>query len=543
MIADPGSPVLFLGFDAAEPELVQQGIQEGWMPGMAALVQEGRCVPLFPMPSHFHNTAWVSTITGTDVGDHQTVLDRQLVHGSYRIVHVRADQLRRPPFWRYLSDAGISSTVVSTYGAPVLESFQGVQVQGWGAVDPYTAKFGESQIDPPEIETMLRETVGDRHFEYAVKPPRSPSQYRRYRDAMLRSVDEQARGISLLMERTEWQFFFGSFAESHQSGHLLWHLGDETHPLHDPDASEDLRDSLRAIYRAIDSSLSRLIEQAPAGCRTFVVNPHGMGPNYVEDPIALILERGGWLTRRSGAGWRGERRQWLKRSAWSIARRVPPARLRIAVKGLLPGDQQTSAMPLADIDWSATRAFALPGEATSYVRVNLAGREPEGIVRPGGDYERLVDELAETIGRLVLADSGLPAVERVVLSAEQFGRPVEGPLPDLCVVWAENGPVRRLSSPKLGTFDVPFADPRTGNHRHVGFMVGAGPGVAPSGSADLTGPPASLIDVAPTALALLGVELPTDLPGRPIAAFSGEPHITSFEPEGPARELEQPDRQ
>ena len=37
-------------------------------------------------------------------------------------------------------------------------------------------------------------------------------------------------------------------------------------------------------------------------------------------------------------------------------------------------------------DWQKTTAFALPALYTSYVRINLAGREPQGTVMPGDEY-------------------------------------------------------------------------------------------------------------------------------------------------------------
>ena len=153
---------------------------------------------------------------------------------------------------------------------------------------------------------------------------------------------------------------------------------------------------------------------------------------------------------------------------------------------------------------------------TSYVRINLAGREPEGTVRPGADYDRLCDELCGALGAVTDADTGLPAVERVVRMNDLIGGPVEDSLPDICIVWQDGQLVRRFQLPGHGVVEGPRVDPRTGQHRHLGFMLGAGEGIEPSpdeGSGNL-------LDVGPTALALLGVDQPAELLGRPIAAFT-----------------------
>lgn len=510
------SPVAILGFDAAEATLVRRGIEEGWLPTLARLVESGRWSTLSPVPSGFYNTSWACTVTGQDVFAHRAIFDRQLEPGSHRIVDVRATSILQPPFWRYLSDAGVRSTIASIYSAPILSSFQGTQAQGWGSIDPYFAKFEEHSFDPPEVERLLERAAGKRQALYRITPPRTHADFRHYRDRIIRSVEEQTRGLLALVEGTDWQLFFASFSEPHQAGHLLWHLMDPAHPDHDPDTPADLKDALTAIYRGVDAGIGRVIERLPDDCRVFVLTPHGMGPNYIQDPTERLLEVGGWLVRRSAIS-RGGLLKELVRTAWSVGRRVTPERLRRAALSRLGLDRVQAEMPLNHIDWQRTRAFALPSDMTAYVRVNLDGREPEGIVARGREYVALCDELAQALGSLTHADSGAPAVEQVVRFDRLFGRPAEGAMPDLCVVWADT---ERLSRLRLGDHDpveAPTGDPRTGQHRHLGFLIGAGPGIDPGGEEAS----ANLLDVAPTALALLGVDAPPALPGHPIEAFVG----------------------
>jgi predicted AlkP superfamily phosphohydrolase/phosphomutase len=511
------APVAFLGFDAAEPLLVHQGIEEGWLPTLAGILEAGRYAVLEPVPSHFHNTGWASLVTGNDIQGHRGVLDRVLVSGTYQIVDKPASSFGRPPFWRYIGDAGLRTTAVSVYSAAPLPSLRGTQVQGWGSIDPYFSKFAEASFDPPEVEQLLRRAVGRRQALYRVNPPRTAAQVRSYRDRLLKSVEEQTRGLEALIDETDWDFFFGSYAEAHQAGHLLWHLADPEHPDYDPNASADLHDALFAIYRAIDAGLGRLIPRLPPECRYFVLTPHGMGPFYIEDPIELMLERGGWFTRRPAAQ-EGGFRERAARAVWTLGRRVVPvrSRVRLYIARTRAGHNERASMPLSHVDWPHTRAFALPSDMTSYVRVNLAGREPEGIVRPGAEYDRLCDEICATLGAVTDDDTGGSAVERIVRMTDLIGGPIDGELPDICVVWQDGHLVRRFQLPGHGTVDAPRTDDRTGQHRHLGFMLGAGGGIENSREEGSGG----ILDVAPTALALLGIDQPADLSGRPIAAFT-----------------------
>jgi predicted AlkP superfamily phosphohydrolase/phosphomutase len=511
---DP-APLAFIGFDAAEPTLVERGVREGWLPTLARLLDEGRAVKLAPVPSGFYNTSWVATITGTDVGDHGALLDRRLDSGSYRVVDMRPETVGRPPFWRYVSDSGLRATVANIYSAPPVSNFNGTQVHGWGTIDPYWAKLDRTLFEPPEVEPLLADAVGGRPENlYHIGTPRTPAEYRRYRDRLVRSIDEHTRGLVTLIERTDWDFFFCSFDQSHQAGHLLWHLVDPDHRLHDPGADGDLPEMLPDIYRAVDRSIGLILDRLPESCRTFVLTPHGMGPNYVSDPSEPLLERGGWLVRRTGSPVE----RGVGASVWQAGRRVLPTRLRRALRGRLP-QQTVETMQLAHIDWSHTRAFALPSDLTSYIRVNLEGREPEGSVRPGREYDELCDELVAAYSQLVHEHSGLPAAERVVRCDELFGRPIDGSFPDVCVIWANHEAVTHLASPHFGSVELPMDDPRTGTHTHGGLLIGAGPGIPAGRSEGLGEIGGTLLDVAPTALALLGVPQPPELSGQAVREF------------------------
>jgi predicted AlkP superfamily phosphohydrolase/phosphomutase len=517
MTAGATAPVAFFGFDAAEPALVERGIADGTLPTMRRLVEEGQAVLLSPPPSGFYNTSWIATVTGADVDEHRAVIDRQLEPGSYRIVDMRPNAIERPPFWRYLSDVGLASTIAGIYSSPSLSGFRGSQVHGWGSIDPYWVKFDEQAFDPPELERLLAQAVPSRQAFYRSAKPHTAAEYHDHLNRLLRSVEEQTSGLTTLLDNTRWDFFFGSYGEPHYGGHLLWHLSDPEHPLYDAGLAEELGDSIMALYRAVDRGIGELIERVPPGTRCFVVTPHGMRPNYVHDPAEQILARSGWLvTHAAGSG--GSIRGRALRGAWSAGRRIIPTRVRLAARSRLSDDGLLATMPLAHIDWSKTSVFALPSDMTSYLRVNLAGREPDGIVQPGEEYDRVCNEVRQLFEGLRHAGTGVRAVERVVRCDQAFGE-VVGSLPDLCVVWADEQQVRSLDVPGFGSIDLRFDDPRTGQHRHLGFLVGAGPGIAPSGSRSLGGQVATLLDVAPTALTLLDVDAGM-LRGRPIDVFT-----------------------
>ncbi len=81
----------------------------------------------------------------------------------------------------------------------------------------------------------------------------------------------------------------------------------------------------------------------------------------------------------------------------------------------LPGGMQENLLAsqlLRGTDWSQTRAFAIPSLYTGFIRVNLRGREPQGIVSSGQKYRRLLDDLENDLRQLQDPVDGQPAVRR-----------------------------------------------------------------------------------------------------------------------------------
>jgi hypothetical protein len=204
------------------------------------------------------------------------------------------------------------------------------------------------------------------------------------------------------------------------------------------------------------------------------------------------------------------------------ARKLLPASLRSWVK---------SKLPIAAQDWLTLfwrsgnarrrpeRAFAALSDLDGYVRINLRGREAEGVVEPGAGYDALCAQISEGLRTFVDADSGLPVVEDIARIGDLYPEGgMRRHLPDLMVRWRESPAARhrRIVSPQFG--EIPWPTPgrhpqgRSGNHRSEGFLFASGPGLG--AGIDIEG--ASILDLAPTVHSLLGLPIPGQMQGRPL---------------------------
>jgi predicted AlkP superfamily phosphohydrolase/phosphomutase len=175
-------------------------------------------------------------------------------------------------------------------------------------------------------------------------------------------------------------------------------------------------------------------------------------------------------------------------------------------------------------DWTGTAAFVLDrGDASvgRRIRLNVRGREPNGIIEPGEQYERvrqrIIDGLRDHRDR-----QGRPLVRRVYRREELYPGPHFEEAPDLLVLFEEGvGGVDHVTSPagtpEAGTFDVATERDLTGTHRPEGIIVARGHGIRRGARVA-----ANIVDVCPTVLDILGVPVPGDTDGRVLIEMLAE---------------------
>jgi predicted AlkP superfamily phosphohydrolase/phosphomutase len=145
------------------------------------------------------------------------------------------------------------------------------------------------------------------------------------------------------------------------------------------------------------------------------------------------------------------------------------------------------------------------------IRVNLVGREPNGQVKPGAEFEQFCTNLGKELLGIINVKTGKPVINRIIRTAEYYSGDCLEHLPDLLVEWNEEDPIPAVFSEKFGTITTAFWHPRTGHHRSGGMFFAFGPSIKP-GILDRT---VSIMDFAPTIAHLLNVSLP-DVDGQPI---------------------------
>jgi hypothetical protein len=237
---------------------------------------------------------------------------------------------------------------------------------------------------------------------------------------------------------------------------------------------------------------------------------HGIGPAYTGthllDEILLRLEGRGSPRRRQALAQRLVK-------LWTLLPRGLRARLTPLQKELWPRLKGRLVQP-----GKGRRKFfeIIVNDATGGIRFNVRGREPDGIIARGAEYDAVCAMLEQELLAVTNEVTRQPLVRRVIRVRDEYPGPGVDLLPDLLVEWNRVGPIGAATSPRIGRVDhkFVFTNHRTGDHTEDdGLVFMVTPELAPGYRGVV-----SVADLAPTITALLGVPF-EDIDGRPIRSF------------------------
>jgi len=514
--------VLLIGLDAAEIGLIQQWSQEGCLPHLKALLEEGCWGRLTSTAEMLSGSVWPSLFTGTLPGKHGRYYPLKPQPGQQGVADFSVD-CEQLPLWKFLAAAGARCVIMDVPFSPLLPGLSGLQIIDWGTYD----KSGRSRSTPSGMYHELVKRWGHHPLERTIKEPLCARDYQHLLQKLLKGASLKGNVVTQLLTSEPWEFCFVVFGETHPAGHYYWHLGQEPSSTNRADRGST---GLKQIYMAVDRAIGRILASIHRNTTVMVISGHGMGPNLLGYHLLPELLRClGLLAIRDAKNATGQlsiARDWLKR-----ARDLVPIHFRKWVSHHLSPEIRhhlSSRWASADIDWRNTRVFPLPTDLQGYLRINLKGREPQGIVEPGREYEELCDRIREALTTLVHPSDGRPVVRQIIQTDAIFPGPYRDHLPDLIVLWDESRPITEAFSPAIGLLSERSPDLRSGNHKSSGFFIISGPQIR---ARQLT-KEVHICDIAPTVLALFGLATPGHMDGKTFIdngiALAAEERMTPF---------------
>ena len=510
--------IVLLGIDGANPALLRQWARDGTLPNLASLLARGLSGPTENLPGFFIGSTWPSFYTGTSPARHGFHYQVQLKPGTYDLYRPEKDRLVKiPAFWHYLGQAGKRTAILDVPLTQLEPEINGVQTVEWGGHD---AVYG-FQAAPRELAIAIRKRFGDHPVGSTCDGVRkNTADYQRFTAQLVRGVQKKADLTRYLLGKERWDFFAQVFTETHCAGHQCWHLHDEQHPAHDPELAAKIGDPMRTVYAAVDQAIGDIVRES-GDALIVVLSAHGMSSFYgAQFLLREILVRLGVTESAPPQTPTDANESMFASAARALWRRLPAAgRASLApLRDSLVRPRAASASePGLGIDPARSLCFPLSnGLGVGGIRLNLAGREPNGTILPGNEAASFIAQLSASLLEIVDERTGGPLVRRVLRTRDLYEGPHLDALPDLLVEWNDElatgsscvggGEGARViaHSAKIGRVERENSYGRTGEHRPEGMFIAVGPQVS---TGEITRP-VSILDFAPTFCELLGVALP-----------------------------------
>jgi len=492
--------VVLIGLDGFSPDLVNRWMNEGRLPRLAALKGMGRMGSMEGVLPPVTYPAWTSCVTGVNPGRHGIVDFTEVVPGRYALRFLNSTDRKAPALWNILSRAGRRVCVLGVPGTYPPEAVNGILMAGFDS--PVADSIDPSFVYPSSAYPLVRGWRFAEFQEHRI----TTGWYGKALQSLERKIAMKEAVALDLFSRESWDFFMVVFGEADTVSHHFWPLEDPDSPRHDA-VSTHPEHPVRRIYERLDTAVGRLMDRTDDETLVLVVSDHGFGGADIKSlQVNNFLAEHGWLRYARPS------RDILKR----LALRCLPVRGRgrLFRRFQRQAERAESRSRFGGIDWPRTRAWSEELDYFPSVRLNLAGREPEGVVDP-----TLYEATVATLCRLL---EGLPGVERAFPRAQAYQGPYLHKAPDILLdlSWKSGYRYscrRARGGPAVQT--IPAARRAGGKEAGCGG-VHKNPALLAVNRPIPQGTP-RLLDIAPTVLDYLGVPGP-DMEG--VSLFTGNPH-------------------
>jgi predicted AlkP superfamily phosphohydrolase/phosphomutase len=497
-----------IGLDGASFTVLDSLIEKGYLKNLARLIEGGARADLETTFPPITAVAWSSFMTGKNPGKHGIFEFVRLDKDSKRELAVNASFRQGRAIWDMLSDAG-KRVIVHNFPC----TYPPRELNGLMIADFMTPRGRRDFTRPLSLLAELEAKFGP--YRLHLSQTYAGGKAQGVLDELNDELEYKAKVSEYLMTQYDWDAFFQYFWGTDRIQHELWHIIDDQHPRHNPEEARQYREKVYDYFDRVDQVIGNLLSLAGKDPLVWVASDHGFGPAHKYCSFNIWLLQEGFLKLKTDALTRLKKAMFslglTPEAAFKLIKKLPLGKLRPA-RGA-SNDQRASTLLSAfflsfnDVDWSRTLAFSKGNYGQIYV--NLKGREPNGAVSEQ-DYASVRHRIVERLKALKDPQTGEPWADQVFVREDVYEGPRVADAPDVAFL------PRDMRCLPLGNADFTSnkfmvdAFGISGCHRMRGIMIGNGSAVKPGSRMDV----ASIYDVAPTLLYLLGEALPDDMDGR-----------------------------
>jgi predicted AlkP superfamily phosphohydrolase/phosphomutase len=293
------------------------------------------------------------------------------------------------------------------------------------------------------------------------------------------AIEDMRKRLTLkLIDNDPSDLFISVFQATDRVGHAFYRLIDTKHPKYDEALAQKYGDAILRVYKHMDGVVGEIMKRLPKDATLIILSDHGF------HSFRRSVNINTWLVRNNFMTLKGDiNKHYTLNDLFGKGEFWP------------------------NVDWFKTRAYAL---GLGQIYINLVGRESKGTVLPGRDYQNVVGDIAQQLGGLI-DDDGTKVIHKVYKRDEIFSGDYVDGAPDLQVGFEDGYRVSWQTC--LGGIPKDVIEPN--NRKWSGDHCSLEPSITNGillSNKKINGVP-KIIDIAPTALKLLGVPLPKNIEG------------------------------
>jgi len=522
MEGEKKSRVFVFGVDGATFDRIKPWVKEGKLPNFKRVMEEGVYGELeSPFPA-LTPKAWSCFLTGKNAGKHGLYYYTERVPGSYKLRYVNAKARDGRTIHRILSDHGRCVGMLNVPMTFPPEQVNGFVISGIDAPSTLT-----DFTYPKELKAEIKKIISDYTIDLRLKGSMDNSKRDYVLEELVRMETDRAVLFKHLMKRYPWDFLMTVFIATDRVQHHFWRYMDPEHEDYNVADAQRYGDAILNIYRLADKTLGTILASLDDNDRLVIMSDHGLGraTNKVFYPNKWLAEMN--LLKLKDKGQVGNFDGRLALSPRKIFFRGVRGTKRMLMKRLSPKGKEfvlqflpklrgrvQSFILFSKIDWSQTKAFS--DEILDGIWINVKGREPEGIVEPGTEYEALRDSIIEELYKVKDPETGDRVIEKVYKREELYHGPHLERAPDLSVrfkdfIYRMRPSNTTIADSRQGVLGKVSYEGRTsGCHYLNGILLLWGKGFQRGVEIQ----DAKIVDVTPTILHTMGLSIPDDMDGR-----------------------------
>lgn len=490
--------VIVIGLDGGTFDVLNPMIERGIMPNLASLIKEGVHGDTDTYVTGM-GQGWASFMTGKDPTKHG-VFYWALPKG------VTSDYIKDKTIWDILSGYGKKVGIINvpyTYPPKPVNGFL-ISGLGSGLLPQKNITF----TYPEGLYDEIVSEVGEYERGWIASEFQGAEEFLRN---IIRVTELRVKTAMHLMKKHDPDFFMIVFRGMDGIQHNLWNYIDFSNPISKEDSV--VTNLIQDYYKLVDNYIELIASQNDEK-NIFIISDHGFGPSKAIVLLNEFLAQKGYLIKNRGM------KSHIKLGVLVTAKSVlGPYYKKFMMNQFFNklDNFRTKKLKISRsefvIDWTKTVAFL---DSAFGISINLKGRNPQGIVEPGKDYEILREEIIGELSRLKYPQSGEKVFKKVYNKEALNLKRAFDIAPDIlfeCEEYFQADPDIDLKDENPGIFKS-FGKERfkfgTGIHRKNGIFVAKGKNIKNNFKINEV----KIINIVPTILYMMGLPVPQDVDGR-----------------------------